>query len=192
MTVSMVAPNLSAFDLWVHPINESEDDGDVLGFLQLLAQPLQATENGAHLPDVISVSYGVCEPTVKPYSASRTLVERQLAASASLGITTVVAAGDSGSSACAHGVPASQLTSADKQQAASWPATSPWVLAVGGTNLTLTPANAIDSSGVWNDTAYAFPFTETAGGGGGVSTFIKRPWWQPATPAQSWRDLGSG
>ena len=185
MTVSMVAPNLSAFDLWVHPINESEDDGDVLGFLQLLAQPLQATENGAHLPDVISVSYGVCEPTVKPYSASRTLVERQLAASASLGITTVVAAGDSGSSACAHGVPASQLTSADKQQAASWPATSPWVLAVGGTNLTLTPANAIDSSGVWNDTAYAFPFTETAGGGGGVSTFIKRPWWQPATPAQS-------
>jgi len=27
-------------------------------------------ENGAHLPDVISVSYGVCESSVKPYSAS--------------------------------------------------------------------------------------------------------------------------
>jgi kumamolisin len=185
MTVSMVAPSLASFDLWVHPINEDSDDGDVQGFLQLLAQPLQATENGAHLPDVISVSYGVCESSVKPYSASRTLVERQLAATAALGITTVVAAGDSGSSACAHGVPQSQLTSADMKQSASWPATSPWVLAVGGTNLTLTTANAIESSGVWNDTAYPIPFTETAGGGGGVSTFIKRPWWQPATPTQS-------
>jgi kumamolisin len=185
MTVSMVAPSLASFDLWVHPINEDSDDGDVQGFLQLLAQPLQATENGAHLPDVISVSYGVCESSVKPYSASRTLVERQLAATAALGITTVVAAGDSGSSACAHGVPQSQLTSADMKQSASWPATSPWVLAVGGTNLTLTAANAIESSGVWNDTAYPIPFTETAGGGGGVSAFIKRPWWQPATPTQS-------
>ena len=185
MTVSMVAPSLSGFDLWVHTINDDADDGDVQGFLQLLQQPLQATTNGAHLPDVISVSYGECESTVKPYSASRTLVERQLAATASLGITTVVAAGDTGSSACAKGVPASQLTSADKAQSASWPATSPWVLAVGGTNLTLTPANAIGSSGVWNDTGYAFPFTETAGGGGGVSVINKRPWWQPATPTQS-------
>ena len=104
MTVSMVAPQLTAFDLWVHPITESDDDGDVEGFLTLLAQPLQATENGAHLPDVISASYGVCEASVKAYSASRTLVERQLAATASLGITTVVAAGDSGSSACACGL----------------------------------------------------------------------------------------
>jgi subtilase family serine protease len=185
MTVSMVAPSLTNFDLWVHPINQAANDGDELGFLELLAQPLQATENGAHLPDVISVSYGVCEATVKPYSAARTIAERQLAATASLGITTVVAAGDSGSSSCAHGVPSSQLTSADKQQSASWPATSPWVLAVGGTNLTLTSANAIASSGVWNDTSYTYPFAETAGGGGGVSTFNKRPWWQPATPSQS-------
>jgi kumamolisin len=185
MTVSMVAPSLKSFDLWVHPINESANDGDELGFLELLAEPLQATSNGTALPNVISISYGVCEATVKPYSAARTIVERQLAATASLGITTVVAAGDAGSSSCAHGVPASQLTSADEQQSASWPATSPWVLAVGGTNLTLYPNNLIASSGVWNDTAYAFPFTETAGGGGGVSVLTNRPWWQPATPTQS-------
>jgi kumamolisin len=112
------------------------------------------------------------------------MVERQLAATAALGITTVVAAGDSGSSACAHGVPPAQLTSADKQQSAAWPATSPWVLAVGGTNLTLTAANAIASSGVWNDTAFPAPYQQTAGGGGGVSTFVQRPWWQPAIPSQ--------
>jgi subtilase family serine protease len=183
-TVAMVAPQLDRFDLYVRSISEEDDDGDVDGFLQLLAQPLQATANGTPLPDVISVSYGVCEAQVKPYTASRTLVERQLAATAALGITTVVAAGDSGSSACAHGVPSSQLTSADKQRSASWPATSPWVLAVGGTNLTLTPSNAIASSGVWNDTAYPAPYQTAAGGGGGVSTFVQRPWWQPATASQ--------
>ena len=182
MVASTVAPQLSRFDLWVHQISESDDDGDVLGFLQLLAQPLQATANGAPVPDVISVSYGVCESTVKPYTASRTLVERELAAEAAVGITVVVAAGDTGSSACARGVPASELTSSDKKAQVSWPASSPSVLAVGGTNLTLDGANAIASSGVWNDTEYPAPFHATAGGGGGTSAFVKRPWWQPAQP----------
>jgi kumamolisin len=176
----MVAPQLQRFDLWVHPISEQDDDGDVLGFLALLAQPLQATANGTPLPHVISVSYGVCESTVSADTASRTVTERQLKASAALGVTVVVAAGDSGSSACARGVPANQLTTADKQPQASWPATSPWVLAVGGTNLTLDGANAIAATGTWNDTAYPAPYTATSGGGGGQSAFVKRPWWQPA------------
>ncbi len=180
MVASTVAPALSRFDLWVHPLSENDDDGDAEGFLQLLAQPLQATSNGAPLPHVISVSYGECESLVKPYTAARTLVERQLTATAALGITTVVAAGDTGSSACARGVPANQLTSADKKPQVSWPASSPWVLAVGGTNLTLGAGNAIASTGVWNDTAYSAPFTAQAGGGGGSSTFESRPWWQPA------------
>ena len=108
---------------------------------------------------MISISYGVCEASVKAYTAARTLFDRQLAATSALGITTVVAAGDSESSACAHGVPASQLDSFDKQRSTSWPATSPWVLTAGGTNLTLTSANAISSSGVWNDTKYPKPYT---------------------------------
>ncbi|MET0685887.1 MAG: S53 family peptidase [Solirubrobacteraceae bacterium] len=179
MVVSMVAPQLDRFDLWVRDIDEDADDGDVLGFLKLLDAPLQATANGLPLPHVISVSYGVCEPTVSDYTASRKLVKRTLAAEAALGIAVVVAAGDAGSSACAHGVPASQLTSADEQIAAEWPATSPFVLAVGGTNLTLTPQNAIAASGPWNDTVYPAPFTAAAGGGGGQSTIESRPWWQP-------------
>jgi kumamolisin len=126
------------------------------------------------------VSYGECESIVQPYTASRTLVERQLTATAALGITTVVAAGDTGSSACARGVPANELTSSDKKPQVSWPASSPWVLAVGGTNLTLGADNSIASTGAWNDTAYAAPFQATAGGGGGSSAFESRPWWQPA------------
>jgi len=180
MTVSTVAPQLSRFDLWVHPLAESDDDGDVEGFLALLAQPLQATTNGTPLPHVISVSYGECESIVQPYTAARTLVERQLTATAALGITTVVASGDSGSSACTRGVPAAQLTSSDKKPQVSWPASSPWVLAVGGTSLTLAADNQIASTGAWNDTEYPAPFHATAGGGGGSSAFVKRPWWQPA------------
>ena len=182
MVVSMVAPQLSSFDLRVHPIDEDDDDGDVEGFLEMLALPLQATTGGAPLPDVISVSYGECESIVKPYTASRTLAERQLTATAALGITVVVAAGDTGSSACARGVPANQLTSSEKKPQVSWPASSPWVLAVGGTNLTLAADNSIASSGPWNDSVYPAPFTRAAGGGGGTSTFESRPWWQPAQP----------
>lgn len=180
MVVSMVAPQLDRFDLWVDPIDENADDGDVLGFLKLLAAPIQASANGTPLPNVVSVSYGVCESTVSADSASRTVVERLLAAEAALGITVVVAAGDTGSSACARGVPANKLTSSDKKAQVSWPASSEWVLAVGGTSLTLNADNTIASTGTWNDTVYPAPFTKAAGGGGGQSTFESRPSWQPA------------
>jgi subtilase family serine protease len=180
MVVSMVAPQLDRFDLWVHAIDEDADDGDVLGFLKMLAAPLQATTNGTPLPNVVSVSYGVCESTVSKYSASRTLVTRLLAAQAAMGITVAVAAGDTGSSACARGVAASQLTSSEKKPQVSWPASSPWVLAVGGTNLTLNSNNTIASTGPWNDTVYPAPYNAAKGGGGGQSTFEQRPSWQPA------------
>ena len=181
MTISMVALQLSRLDLWVKPLGEN----DPQGALELLAEPLQATENGIPLPKVISVSYGICEAEVKPYMAERSLLNRQLAATSSLGITVVVAAGDAGSSTCAHGVPSTQLTSFDKQRSTSWPATSPYVLAAGGTNITLDSANTIVSSGVWNDTKYPSPYNLLAGGGGGTSMFESRPWWQPALPSQS-------
>ena len=181
MTMAMVAPKLNRLDLWVKQLGQANAQGAI----ELLAMPIQATTNGTPLPNVISVSYGICEATAKPASAARTLFDRELAAIAALGITVAIAAGDSGSSACAHGVKPSQLTSYDKQKSASWPATSAYALAVGGTNLTLTPDNAIGSSGVWNDTAYPAPYNTAAGGGGGSSAWTKRPWWQPSTPSQS-------
>jgi hypothetical protein len=150
MTVAMVAPKLNRLDLWVKQLGQNNPQGAI----ELLAAPIQATTNGTPLPNVISISYGACEASVKPYSAARTLFDREAAAIDAVGITIVVAAGDSGSSACAHGVKQSQLTSYDEQQSASWPAVSPWVLAVGGTNISLTPGNTIASSGVWNDTEY--------------------------------------
>ena len=177
MTVAMVAPKLNRLDLWVKQLGQDNPQGAI----ELLASPIQATMNGTPLPNVISISYGVCEATAKPASAARTLFDREAAAIAALGITIVVAAGDSGSSACAHGVKQSQLTSFDEQKSASWPAVSPWALAVGGTNLSLAPSNAIASSGVWNDEEFPSPYRTTAGGGGGVSSTEKRPWWLTAS-----------
>ena len=181
MVVSMVAPQLDRFDLWVHPIDENSDDDNVLGFLKMLAAPLQATTNGAPLPQrhlglVRGVRVqGVSRTRSRAHWSSASWRPRPRS-----GITVVVAAGDTGSSACARGVQPSKLTSSDKKPQVSWPASSPYVLAVGGTNLTLNPDNSIASTGPWNDTAYPAPFTATAGGGGGQSTFESRPWWQPA------------
>jgi subtilase family serine protease len=180
MVVSTVAPRLGSFDLWVRPLADNSDDGDVGGFLQLLGAPLEAAATGASLPNVVSVSYGVCETQVAPFTAARTLVERLLASYAALGVTVVVASGDSGSSTCADGVATKKLTAADKKPRVSWPASSPWVLAVGGTNLTLNPDNSIASTGVWNDRSFPAPFAAPAGGGGGESLVASRPWWQPA------------
>ena len=189
MVVSMVAPRLQRFDLWVHPLDENAADFSVLGFLGMLAAPVDAAGPGRALPDVISVSYGECETDVAPYTAERRLVERQLASTAALGITVAVASGDSGASSCAADAPLLALSPADKRPDASWPATSPYVLAVGGTNLTLDANNAIADSGPWNDTLFAPPFRRLAAGGGGESKLFARPWWQPSGPAGSQRRM---
>ncbi len=78
-----------------------------------------------------------------------------------MGITVCVAAGDNGSSDGAT----------DGADHVDFPASSPHVLACGGTSL--TAANlAISGETGWNDGA-------TGGaGGGGVSTFFALPAWQ--------------
>ena len=85
MTVSMVAPKLARLDLWVQA---ARGRATRRAPSSCWPQPLQATTNGTPLPNVISISYGVCEATVAPYTAARTLFDRQLAATAALGITT--------------------------------------------------------------------------------------------------------
>ena len=86
MVSSMVAPKLAGFDLWVQPLSESDDDGDALGFLQLLAQPRSRRRRTVRSCRTSSRSRtALCESTVAPYTASVTMVERQLTATAALG-----------------------------------------------------------------------------------------------------------
>jgi hypothetical protein len=134
--------------------------------LESLTAPLQ---NRGHVPDVISASLGTCEPALKAGigRAGERSVEGALALAAASGISVLAASGDGGSSGCiGRNGPIDVL-------AVSYPASSPYVTGIGGTNVTLTPANQIEAQYVWNDAPYAL-----SAGGGGLSTVFKRPSYQ--------------
>ncbi len=155
-----VAPDLAGIDVY-------ENAGDAAEVTRSLALPLITP--GAK-PQVVSASLGLCEPDMIAAfgRAGLDVIDRDVELAAATGITVVAASGDDGSSACvdARGQPVDQL-------AVSYPASSPWVTSVGGTNFTLTAANAIQQQVVWND-APAAP----EAGGGGFSDVFGRPSYQ--------------
>lgn len=158
--VDSVAPNLSAIDVY-------ENSGDAAAVTRSLVLPLLAP--GAK-PQVISASLGLCEPSIVAAfgRAGVSLLERDIELSAAAGITLIASSGDTGSSSCvdSKGRIAHRL-------AVSFPASSPFVTAVGGTNLALTATNAIAAQVVWNDTPLV-----SAAGGGGFSQLFGRPAYQ--------------
>lgn len=118
------------------------------------------------VPDVISSSYGVCEPLAQSGAEApfingpqgRQLTDWVLATAAGAGVSVVVAAGDSGAQSCAHNVgsvpgdvsglgPLTQVTT----NYVEYPSSSPWITAVGGTSMTLTRDNRIRTQKPWND-----------------------------------------
>lgn len=125
-----------------------------------------------HHPDAISISVGGCEPQLNLELAARRALDNVFAIAAGAGISTLVAAGDEGSSACQ--VHTSTEATALPLLAVSDPASSPFVTAVGGTNVSLNVKNGIHTEVTWNDSPVFF-----GGGGGGISLFsAQRPWWQ--------------
>ena len=117
-------------------------------------------------PDVVSLSYGGClvaENEAAP--AYRATTDSVLAMAALTGVSSFVAAGDSGSTTCGTRTPGTSL---------SYPAVSPFVTAVGGTRLALSPANTRTSETVWNDAVYG----AKAASGGAVGRLTPRPAFQ--------------
>ncbi|MBB5402655.1 S53 family peptidase [Paraburkholderia youngii] len=117
---------------------------------------------------VISISYGNPEsdPSGRWTDASVKVVNDALQAARSKGITVCVASGDDGS-----------RDDASSGAQADFPASSPWVLAVGGTTLKATagPMPRIASEVVWND----YDRVPAAGaGGGGISGIFGLPPYQ--------------
>ena len=155
------APGLSAIDVYeAHP---KAVDG-----LKAMAAPLQ---HPGFKPQVISASLGLCEPIIAGALGARGVATAEgiFSLAAASGITFLSSSGDSGSAGCNRpdGVPFDNL-------AVSFPASSPWVTGVGGTNLVLGADNSIGGQMVWNDT-YAVP---GAAGGGGASDLFRRPSYQ--------------
>lgn len=197
--VSFVAPALERVDLFMvgdDPALETADPTGQISLMQMFAAPIDSAAQGGPAPHVVSASYGECEPlptTLNGYTALTGIFDQVFALAAAAGISYVVSTGDAGSSACNQF--AEVWGSEVPGLAVQYPATSPYMTAVGGTNLSLTADNEIASSGVWNDTAY-LPMADLAadsglraGGTGGTSTMSPRPWFQDVVSESPYRTV---
>jgi len=113
---------------------------------------------------VFSISYGECE--VEAGAALLTAYQTVFKTLNAKGITTVAAAGDSGSTSCYVGTKSSTVLSP------SSPASTAYVLSVGGT--ALTSASPLSTEVVWNSSGTKYP----GAGGGGVSSLLCMPGYQ--------------
>jgi kumamolisin len=120
-----------------------------------------ALEDQVRRPSIICISWGA--PETSWTRRVRIAVNATCRRAAALGVTIVVASGDHGS----RGRPRAE--SAPRLEV-DFPASSPWVLAVGGTRL-LAPGAGIRRETVWNE-------GDGWGSGGGYSAFFPRPAWQ--------------
>ncbi len=132
------------------------------GFMDAITQAAHDTKNK---PTVISISWGGPESTWTAQSMAA--MDAACQAAAALGITVTVAAGDSGSTDGVTG----------NANHVDFPASSPNVLACGGTKLTASGAS-ITSEVVWNETAGNEGAT-----GGGISSVFPQPSYQSGIPA---------
>ncbi len=119
---------------------------------------------------VVSTSWGQCEALMNSQTAQEENV--LFTAAAVQGQTIFAAAGDSGSADCVS------QNNAQTQVSVDDPASQPYVVAVGGTRLTLSQSGGYGSETTWND-APAGGYTGGAGGGG-ISQFWQAPVWQSA------------
>jgi subtilase family serine protease len=131
------------------------------------------------LGDVISLSWGITEQL---FDAVIPLQESWFLAAARAHITIVDASGDNGATN-----PERNGTSLFTYAVTNWPATDPYVTAVGGTALNLDEnGNKLSPDTVWNDT-YNQAADQVGNGdngpdalasGGGKSTMFATPWYQ--------------
>jgi len=126
------------------------------GFIDAIAT---AAHDSTNKPSVISISWG--GPESSWTAQARRAIDQNLQAASAMGVTVLAASGDRGSS---DGLE-------DGTSHVDFPASSQWVLAVGGTRITVSD-NAISSEVTWNDGA-------TGGAtGGGISDIFPLPVWQ--------------
>ncbi len=126
------------------------------GFLDAITT---AVHDNTNKPSVISISWG--GPEVSWTQQSLNSFNEAFKAASVLGVTITLAAGDSGSS---DGV-------TDGKVHVDFPASSPYVLACGGTSLTVNGRGGVTSEVVWHDSS-------SSATGGGVSNVFPIPAYQ--------------
>lgn len=158
---SLMAPGLDGIDVFqVNPYAPV-----AVGLAAALTRA--GSEPAGSVPQVVSLSLGFCEPQVT--DAEIAVAERLLMGAALMGTTVIASSGDFGSSACAPD---------DLAESVQYPASSPWVLGVGGTTL-VSKAGEITGEVVWGANGF--------GGGGGRTSRVPRPSWQADIPVEGKR-----
>jgi kumamolisin len=127
------------------------------GFLNAITTAVHDSTNN---PSVVSISWG--GPESSWTQQAMTSMDEAFQSAAAMGVTVCVAAGDDGST---DGV-------TDGLNHVDFPASSPNVLACGGTEL-IASGNAITSETVWNELA-----NNEGATGGGISDVFPLPSWQ--------------
>ncbi|MFZ0298752.1 MAG: S53 family peptidase [Candidatus Sulfotelmatobacter sp.] len=127
------------------------------GFLNAITTAVHDSTNN---PSVVSISWG--GPESSWTQQAMTSMDEAFQSAAAMGVTVCVAAGDDGST---DGV-------SDGLNHVDFPASSPNVLACGGTEL-IASGNAISSETVWNELA-----NNEGATGGGISDVFPLPSWQ--------------
>src|SRR4051794_5511407 len=124
--LASLAPRLER----ITPIFVPLDQGFGNSFALFMFGALSPSRQGGHLPNVLSISDGVCEGRFT--TDQLRLGQRMLREAAALGITALAASGDAGFLGCDVGKPG-----------ADFPNSSRFVTGVGGTDLTLDARNEI-------------------------------------------------
>ena len=137
------------------------------GFLDAITKAVHDT---ASKPSVVSISWG--GPEANWTQQSLTNFNEAFKGAAALGVTVCIAAGDNGSS--------DGLT--DGEVNVDFPASSPYVLACGGTSLKVNN-NTIVSETVWHD-------SDNSATGGGVSNVFDLPDYQQNSNVPTSIDTG--
>jgi len=127
------------------------------GFLNAITTAVHDSTNN---PSIISISWG--GPESSWTQQAMTSMDEAFQAATAMGVTVCVAAGDDGST---DGV-------SDGLNHVDFPASSPNVLACGGTRL-VASGTTITSETVWNELA-----NHEGATGGGISDFFPLPVWQ--------------
>lgn len=139
-------------------------------FDPMLLAALDPANTGGQLVDIISISYNSCE---EDYGATDS-TEAILGAAAAAGVWVLKGSGDSGSSGCA---PHGNCSHPEKgEQAVGYPASSPFVISLGGVSLTEPDRPVTSPQVVWRDAGTC------SGSGGGPSHEFDAPAWQAAVP----------
>jgi subtilase family serine protease len=133
------------------------------------------------LPDSLSISYGLCETNVLgngPGASFATRAGSDLLNSLVVrlglaGVGSYASAGDNGSTC-----EGARYMNGRPIPGTIWPGSSPYLTSVGGTRLTLTPANTRRDEVVWNDRHFKSSSNFSGATGGGLSRFASRPYFQ--------------